>query len=214
MNRKPLTEEQKERRRETQRIRREKDRDKHNEWQRGYREKTKEKQSEYAKKYYDENRDNILEEKKEYWELNKEKIKEKKKKYKSENKDKINEWRREYNRKRKESDIVFKLSHNIRNLIRLSFKNNNHRKNAKTYDILGCSFEEFKAHLENKFQDWMNWENKGLYNGDFNYGWDIDHIIPVSSASKEEELIKLNHYTNLQPLCSKVNRDIKRDLIS
>ena len=23
--------------------------------------------------------------------------------------------------------------------------------------------------------------------------------------------IKLNHYTNLQPLCSKINRDIKKD---
>lgn len=39
------------------------------------------------------------------------------------------------------------------------------------------------------------------------------HIIPISSATNEEELIKLNHYTNLQPLCSKVNRDIKKDKI-
>ena len=27
----------------------------------------------------------------------------------------------------------------------------------------------------------------------------------------EEEVLKLNHFTNLQPLCSKMNRDIKRD---
>lgn len=57
----------------------------------------------------------------------------------------------------------------------------------------------------------MNWENKGLYNGEFGYGWDIDHIVPLSTAATEEDLIRLNHYTNLQPLCSKVNRDIKRD---
>lgn len=57
----------------------------------------------------------------------------------------------------------------------------------------------------------MNWENYGLYNGDLFFGWDIDHIIPVSSANSEEEIIKLNHYTNLQPLCSKINRDIKKD---
>ena len=42
------------------------------------------------------------------------------------------------------------------------------------------------------------------------YGWDIDHIIPLSSAKNEDDLLRLNHYTNLQPLCSKVNRDIKR----
>lgn len=57
----------------------------------------------------------------------------------------------------------------------------------------------------------MTWENKGLYNGELNHGWDIDHIIPTSSAKTEEEVVKLNHYTNLQPLCSKINRDIKKN---
>jgi hypothetical protein len=57
----------------------------------------------------------------------------------------------------------------------------------------------------------MNFENYGKYNGELNYGWDIDHIIPSSSAISEEEIIKLNHFSNLQPLCSKINRDIKKD---
>lgn len=39
----------------------------------------------------------------------------------------------------------------------------------------------------------MTWENRGLYNGELNYGWDIDHIIPLSSVNSEEEIIKLNH---------------------
>ena len=56
----------------------------------------------------------------------------------------------------------------------------------------------------------MNWNNRGLYNGELNYGWDIDHIIPLDSAINEIELLRLNHYSNLQPLCSKVNRDIKK----
>ena len=60
----------------------------------------------------------------------------------------------------------------------------------------------------------MNFDNYGKYNGEFNFGWDIDHIIPTSSAKTEEEIIKLNHYTNLKPLCSKINRDIKRNNIN
>ena len=59
----------------------------------------------------------------------------------------------------------------------------------------------------------MTWDNYGLYNGAEKYGWDIDHIIPISNAVNEEEIVKLNHYTNMQPLCSKINRDIKRDKI-
>jgi len=59
----------------------------------------------------------------------------------------------------------------------------------------------------------MNWDNYGLYNGELNFGWDIDHIVPISTAKTKEEIIKLNHYENLQPLCSKINRDIKRDKI-
>ena len=92
-----------------------------------------------------------------------------------------------------------------------SFRLNEFKKNQRTEEILGCSFEEFKLHLESNFEDWMSWENKGLFNGEINYGWDIDHIIPISSASTEDDIIKLNHYTNLQPLCSFTNRHIKMD---
>jgi len=57
----------------------------------------------------------------------------------------------------------------------------------------------------------MTWDNKGKYNGELNFDWDIDHKIPISEAKSIEDVIRLNHYTNLQPLCSKVNRDIKKD---
>jgi hypothetical protein len=39
------------------------------------------------------------------------------------------------------------------------------------------------------------------------------YIIPLSFAKSDDELYELNHYTNLQPLCSKVNRDIKKNNI-
>jgi hypothetical protein len=83
----------------------------------------------------------------------------------------------------------------------------------KTYEILGCTYEEFKNHIELKFEPWMDWDNHGLYNGEKCFGWDLDHIIPLSSAKTEEDVISLNHYSNLQPLCSYVNRVIKRDML-
>jgi hypothetical protein len=57
----------------------------------------------------------------------------------------------------------------------------------------------------------MSWNNYGLYNGEFYFGCDLDHIIPISSAKSEEEILKLNNFNNFQPLCSKINRDIKKN---
>lgn len=57
----------------------------------------------------------------------------------------------------------------------------------------------------------MSWDNYGLYTGEYNSGWDIDHIIPLSSATSEEDIIKLCNYTNLMPLCSYINRVVKRN---
>ena len=83
-----------------------------------------------------------------------------------------------------------------------------------TSDILGCSYIDFKLFIESKWEDWMDWNNYGLYNGELNYGWDLDHIIPISSGLTKDDIIKLSYYTNYQPLCSKVNRDLKRNNIT
>ena len=129
------------------------------------------------------------------------------------NKEKVINYYSEYRRNRKLIDEIFKLKGNIRSLISNSFKKYKFSKSSKTADILGCSYDEFKNHLESKFEIWMTWDNHGKYNGEFNHGWDIDHIIPLSSVITESDVIQLNHYTNLQPLCSKVNRDVKRNKI-
>ena len=142
----------------------------------------------------------------EYRENNKDSIKKYQKEYREKNRNKRNS----YNSERKKNDIIYKISVQIRLAILTSFRRGGFSKKSKTNEILGCSFEEFKIYLESKFESWMDWNNRGLYNGEFNFGWDIDHIIPLSAAEKEEDLYKLNHYTNLQPLCSKINRDIKK----
>jgi len=203
-----------------------------------YREENKDKIKESDKKYYESNKeivknrvklysknnvDIIKQKKKEYYIENKDKFKkysldnkdikrEKRRKYDKENREKINEYQRNYFKDRRENDPLFKLSGNIRGLIKVGLKNKGYNKKSKTKDILGCSFEDFKLYIENKFESWMSWDNYGKYNGEVNYGWDIDHIIPLKIAKTEEELLELSNFNNLQPLCSKINRDIKRDL--
>ena len=43
----------------------------------------------------------------------------------------------------------------------------------------------------------MSWDNRAE--------WHLDHIIPISFAETEEEVIILNHYTNFRPLWSNAN---------
>lgn len=158
--------------------------------------KNKERISNKKKEYYENNKEKIKEYHKEYCEINKEKKKIYDKKYQAEyhckNKQQINEYIKEYNKNRRAIDYLFKLKCNIRNLIGVSIKKQAYTKKSRTHQIIGCSYEEFKKHLERQFTKGMTWDNYGE--------WHLDHIYPVSLAKGELELLKLNHYTNFQPL--------------
>ena len=57
---------------------------------------------------------------------------------------------------------------------------------------MGITFEEFKSHIENQFTEGMSCENYGE--------WYLDHKTPISWVETEEQVYKLNKYTNFQPL--------------
>ena len=143
---------------------------------------------------------------KNYYQNNKESLAVKNRVWRENNKEKLITYKKEYRK-----DNLNRLTHNLRNNISRSIKNNGFKKKSKTQTILGCTFDEFKTHIESQWESWMSWGNYGLYNGELNYGWDIDHVIPSSSAITEDDVYKLNHYTNLKPLCSYYNRNIKRN---
>jgi len=175
------------------------------EYKKKYYQENFDKLSEYKKKYYEENFDKLKEKREKYCELNKEHLKEKSKKYREKNKEKINERSNEYIKNRKKVDLVFKLSKQIRSMISTSISRSGYKKESKTFEILGCSFDDFKVYIELKFEPWMNWYNYGTYTGKYNDTWQLDHIIPISSAETIEDIYRLNHFSNLQPLCSRIN---------
>ena len=168
------------------------DKEKEREFQKKYRLENKEKTKIYNK-IYKENlkpkiKENIKEYQKKYYQNNKIKIQ----KYYEINKDKTKEYNRFYSKNRREIDFLYRLRCNTSCLIRNTIKNKGYSKKSKTFIILGCNYEFFKLHIERQFTKGMTWENQGQ--------WHLDHIYPVSLAKDEKELIRLNHYTNFQPM--------------
>jgi hypothetical protein len=100
--------------------------------------------------------------------------------------------RNNIDRMRRRTDPVYKLRCSLTSRTLKAFAAIKKSKPYNTLSLLGADIQTVKAHIEKQFEPWMNWENHGE--------WHIDHIMPLASAKTEEDMVKLCHYTNLQPL--------------
>lgn len=116
--------------------------------------------------------------------------------YRNKNREKIRKWAREYSTIQRQINPLFKVKENLRTRLNKFIKKENKSKHLQ--EILGCSYEELKQHLEKQFYSIISWDNYGKI-------WVIDHIIPLASGTTQQEIEKLNHYTNLQPLLTEDN---------
>jgi len=152
--------------------------------------------NQYKKKYRKSNKYKIYHEK--YYKLNRDKLLEQHRKYYKKHKKYYAKIIRKCVKKRLKKDIKFRLRCYLANRIYQALKNN--IKSKRTIDLLGCSIDFLKHHLEKQFKSGMAWSNYGK--------WHIDHIKPCASfdLSKPSEQRKCFHYTNLQPLWAKENK--------
>ena len=104
---------------------------------------------------------------------------------------------RVYEKERRKTDVIWKIKKNLRHRVWSALKGLS--KSDKTLELLGCRVEKLKKHLENKFEDGMNWDNYGV--------WHIDHIIGCANfdLSDPEQQKICFHYTNLQPMWGEKN---------
>jgi hypothetical protein len=133
-----------------------------------------------------------------FYARNKEKVDARIKTYISANKEKIRERRRVRKSERYDNDPLYRLKLVISNRIRKSIQRRDQIKKTKATDILGCSVEQLYEHLKaSAIKRYGKFFPRRRY--------DIDHIIPISLARTEDDLIKMNHYSNLQYLLPKDN---------
>lgn len=130
-----------------------------------------------------------------YYKNNKEKEIERQTNYQNNNKSSVKLSRNTRLKKKYDTDILYRLKINTRNRIKLFLKSINFDKVRNgTFNIVGCTPTELKEHIEKQFTDGMNWSNYGFR------GWHIDHIKPLASVENSDDVYKLCHYTNLQPM--------------
>lgn len=120
----------------------------------------------------------------------------KRKEYYYKNKERFALKNKEYRMKDKVKPINM-LCKAVRSRIGIALKRCGYKKGSYTSTLIGLDYDKLKIYIENQFKKGMSWDNYGE--------WHIDHKMPLSSAKTEEELLKLFHYTNLQPLWAKEN---------
>lgn len=153
---------------------REENKEKINEYAAQYRQENRDKLLEQMRTYYKKNSDTIRKQNKKYYEENKEFYREANKKYREENREKLNEYRLN----RYHNDPTYKLRMLTKNLVNLSLIRGKGGESILPY-VDWNSYEELKEHLESQFEDWMTWENHGVWHPT-EKRWHIDHIKPQS----------------------------------
>ena len=147
------------------------------------------------KDYRERNKEKVAAQKASWYARNKDHVSEKSKNYRAQNPDKIKAHsakKVETRKARRRVDPIYSLTCRIRCLVRACIRARGMTKSRKTEEILGCQLDEFVSHIERQFPKGMSWENMSE--------WHIDHIVPMASAKTEEDVIRLNHFTNLRPI--------------
>lgn len=170
-----------------------------NKYNREYKQANKEKIREHKKAYRTKHTEKFRKMMRDHYYRNKEKIRASQRKYYEKNKKDISEKQTVYQMNKYNSDPLYKLISTLRSRIRSAVKANRLTKTNKTIEMLGADIQTVRCHIESMFESWMTWDNHGTHT------WHIDHIIPLSSATTIEEMEKLCHYTNLQPLAAREN---------
>lgn len=152
---------------------------------------------ERRRRYAVENKDAIAERKRAYRAQNIDRLRQADRDRRQANKAEISAKHVELRRRKREADPLFAMKHRVRALLGQSLKGYGGKAGSKTEAMLGCSWPEFKLHIERQFLPGMSWGNRAE--------WHLDHIVSLSTAKTREEVIALNHFTNLRPLPAKDN---------
>lgn len=134
-------------------------------------------------------------------------------KYRKENPEKIREYNAKWtaenpdyrnllSKEKYDNDPEFRMRCVLRSRLTMALKRDGLEKDASAIDLLGCPVWHLWAHFDFLFRPGMTRDNHGKV-------WEVDHIRPVVSfdLTDPEQQKRCFHWTNLQPLFVKENRE-------
>ncbi len=112
------------------------------------------------------------------------------------NREKINARNRINTAKRNATDLNFRLRKLLACRIQAAVRNQYGCKALRTMELIGCTVEHLRKHIETQFKPGMSWDNWAID------GWHIDHIRPCASFDLKDPIQQAEcfNFKNLQPL--------------
>jgi hypothetical protein len=122
-----------------------------------------------------------------------------KKKYK----ESLAQWQQKYGKEyrynRYRTDPQFAVGLRVRNRVWAALKKGGASKTGRTEELIGCSFDFLRQHIERQFKGKMSWDNPSSFH--------IDHIIPLAAFDLTDptQLKVACNWQNMRPLSPRKN---------
>jgi len=128
-------------------------------------------------------------------ENNKERFKELQRRWREQNPSKGNE----YFKRRYAEDPQFALAYKVRARVYQAIQRGGASKTGRTEELIGCSFDFLRQHIERQFKGKMSWDNPSSFH--------IDHIIPLAAFDLTDptQLKVACNWQNMRPLSPRKN---------
>lgn len=104
-------------------------------------------------------------------------------------------------RQRRHTNPEYRLGFTIRNAINSRIDDKTERLHAE--ELIGCTIEEYRLHIEQHWLEGMDWDNRGTGKGK----WSIDHIVPCKlfDLTQHPHQRACFKYMNVRPLWNEEN---------
>lgn len=154
----------------------------------------------YAALKQDEDRyEKTKERSRQWYRNNKERAKELQRRWHERNPGRANQLCKAYVKRRYAEDPEFALAYRLRSRVYQAIKAGGASRGGRTEELVGCSIEFLRQHIERQFKGKMSWDNPGSFH--------IDHIVPVSSfdlTNIQQQRVAFN-WQNMRPIPPKKN---------